>query len=81
MESIVLIVYIERCVIVFQIWGFSNSYWELRRQRPRLKKLKKLLMENPYDGPAVGMQEETPGEKVHQVSEPVLTIYIGIIHG
>uniref|UniRef100_A0A8C1RZY1 Sister chromatid cohesion protein DCC1 n=1 Tax=Cyprinus carpio TaxID=7962 RepID=A0A8C1RZY1_CYPCA len=41
-----------------QIWGFSNCYWELRRQRPRLKKLKKLLMENPYDGPAVGMQEE-----------------------
>ncbi|XP_042628118.1 sister chromatid cohesion protein DCC1-like isoform X2 [Cyprinus carpio] len=37
-----------------QIWGFSNCYWELRRQRPRLKKLKKLLMENPYDGPAVG---------------------------
>uniref|UniRef100_A0A673HJ85 Sister chromatid cohesion protein DCC1 n=1 Tax=Sinocyclocheilus rhinocerous TaxID=307959 RepID=A0A673HJ85_9TELE len=46
-----------------QIWGFSNCYWELRRQRPRLKKLKKLLMENPYDGPAVGMQEEAPGLK------------------
>uniref|UniRef100_A0A671MF90 Sister chromatid cohesion protein DCC1 n=1 Tax=Sinocyclocheilus anshuiensis TaxID=1608454 RepID=A0A671MF90_9TELE len=46
-----------------QIWGFSNCYWELRRQRPRLKKLKKLLMENPYDGPAVGMQEEAPGPK------------------
>uniref|UniRef100_A0A671PP35 Sister chromatid cohesion protein DCC1 n=1 Tax=Sinocyclocheilus anshuiensis TaxID=1608454 RepID=A0A671PP35_9TELE len=45
-----------------QIWGFSNCYWELR-QRPRLKKLKKLLMENPYDGPAVGMQEEAPGLK------------------
>ncbi|XP_026140198.1 sister chromatid cohesion protein DCC1 [Carassius auratus] len=46
-----------------QIWGLSNCYWELRRQRPRLKKLKKLLMENPYDGPAVGMQEEAPGPK------------------
>uniref|UniRef100_A0A672KCY6 Sister chromatid cohesion protein DCC1 n=1 Tax=Sinocyclocheilus grahami TaxID=75366 RepID=A0A672KCY6_SINGR len=47
-----------------QIWGVSNCYWELRRQRPMLKKLKKLLMENPYDGPAVGMQEEAPGLKV-----------------
>ncbi|KAI2655416.1 Sister chromatid cohesion protein DCC1 [Labeo rohita] len=47
-----------------QIWGFSNCYWELRKQRPRIKKLKKLLMENPYDGPAVGMQEEeVPGPK------------------
>ncbi|KAG1973922.1 sister chromatid cohesion protein DCC1 [Pimephales promelas] len=46
-----------------QIWGFSNSYWELRKQRPRLKKLKKLLMESPYDGPAVGMQEEAPGDR------------------
>ncbi|TRY82354.1 hypothetical protein DNTS_006252, partial [Danionella cerebrum] len=46
-----------------QIWGFSNCYWELRRQRPRLKKLKRLLMENPYNGPAVGMQEEAPGPK------------------
>ncbi|KAJ8013211.1 hypothetical protein DPEC_G00050920 [Dallia pectoralis] len=41
-----------------QIWGFSNSYWELKKQRPKLKKLKKLLMENPYDGPVVSGQEE-----------------------
>lgn len=68
---IVLIVCIDRYVVVFQIWGFSNSYWELRKQRPRLKKLKKLLMENPYDGPALGIQEEAPGEKVHQESELV----------
>uniref|UniRef100_A0A8D0E8Y4 Sister chromatid cohesion protein DCC1 n=1 Tax=Salvator merianae TaxID=96440 RepID=A0A8D0E8Y4_SALMN len=34
-----------------QIAGFSNNYWELRRCRPKLKKLKKLLMENPYEGP------------------------------
>ncbi|XP_030639158.1 sister chromatid cohesion protein DCC1 [Chanos chanos] len=44
-----------------QVWGFSNSYWELRHQRPKLKKLKKLLMENPYDGPALGTQEDAPG--------------------
>ncbi|XP_060776509.1 sister chromatid cohesion protein DCC1 [Neoarius graeffei] len=43
-----------------QIWGYANSYWELRRQRPKLKKLKKLLMENPYDGPPLGAQEESP---------------------
>ncbi|KAM6994336.1 LOW QUALITY PROTEIN: sister chromatid cohesion protein DCC1 [Tautogolabrus adspersus] len=45
-------------VVHRQIWGFSNSYWELRKQRPKLKKLKRLLMENPYEGPAVGGQEE-----------------------
>ncbi|KAI7806264.1 sister chromatid cohesion protein DCC1 [Triplophysa rosa] len=46
-----------------QIWGFSNCYWELRRHKPKLKKLKKLLMENPYNGPLVGVQEEEPGQK------------------
>ncbi|CAM4496446.1 unnamed protein product [Lepidochelys olivacea] len=38
-------------VIHTQIAGFSNNYWELRKCRPKLKKLKKLLMENPYEGP------------------------------
>lgn len=41
-----------------RVWGFCNSYWELRKQRPKLKKLKKLLMENPYEGPALAGQEE-----------------------
>uniref|UniRef100_A0A3B4BIG8 Sister chromatid cohesion protein DCC1 n=1 Tax=Periophthalmus magnuspinnatus TaxID=409849 RepID=A0A3B4BIG8_9GOBI len=40
-------------VVHAQIWGFCNSYWELRKQRPKLKKLKKLLMENPYEGPTI----------------------------
>ncbi|XP_077337571.1 sister chromatid cohesion protein DCC1 [Lithobates pipiens] len=38
-------------VSVCEIAGFSNYYWELRRCRPKLKKLKKLLLENPYEGP------------------------------
>ncbi|CAH2285829.1 sister chromatid cohesion DCC1 [Pelobates cultripes] len=38
-------------VVRCEIAGFSNHYWELRRCRPKLKKLKKLLMENTYDGP------------------------------
>ncbi|XP_076826926.1 sister chromatid cohesion protein DCC1 [Brachyhypopomus gauderio] len=46
-----------------QIWGCSNSYWELRRQRPKLKKIKKLLMESPYDGPPLGTQQEAPQQK------------------
>ncbi|XP_056617849.1 sister chromatid cohesion protein DCC1 [Triplophysa dalaica] len=46
-----------------QIWGFSNCYWELRRHKPKLKKLKNLLMENPYNGPPVGVQEEEPEPK------------------
>lgn len=40
-----------------QVWGFSNSYWELKRLRPRLKKLKKLLMESPYEGPTPAYQQ------------------------
>ncbi|KAI4582207.1 hypothetical protein MJG53_020795 [Ovis ammon polii x Ovis aries] len=38
-------------IIHTEIFGFSNNYWELRRCRPKLKKLKKLLMENTYEGP------------------------------
>uniref|UniRef100_A0A8B9IS81 Sister chromatid cohesion protein DCC1 n=1 Tax=Amazona collaria TaxID=241587 RepID=A0A8B9IS81_9PSIT len=38
-------------IIHSQIAGFSNNYWELRRCRPKLKKLRKLLMEHPYEGP------------------------------
>ncbi|XP_074841728.1 sister chromatid cohesion protein DCC1 [Carettochelys insculpta] len=38
-------------IIHTQIAGFSNNYWELRRCRPKLKKLRKLLMENTYEGP------------------------------
>ncbi|NWY05775.1 DCC1 protein, partial [Nothoprocta ornata] len=42
----------EPCDIIHaQIAGFSNNYWELRRCRPKLKKLRKLLMEDPYEGP------------------------------
>ncbi|NXD69597.1 DCC1 protein, partial [Eolophus roseicapillus] len=42
----------ESCNIIHsQIAGFSNNYWELRRCRPKLKKLRKLLMEDPYEGP------------------------------
>ncbi|XP_071381581.1 sister chromatid cohesion protein DCC1 [Centroberyx affinis] len=41
-----------------QIWGFCSSYWELRKQHPKLRKLKRLLMENPYEGPALAGQEE-----------------------
>ncbi|XP_067888305.1 sister chromatid cohesion protein DCC1 isoform X2 [Heterodontus francisci] len=35
-----------------QIYGFAKNYWELKRTRPKLKKLKKLLMENQYEGPS-----------------------------
>ncbi|KFO81969.1 Sister chromatid cohesion protein DCC1, partial [Cuculus canorus] len=38
-------------IIHSEIAGFSNNYWELRRCRPKLKKLRKLLMEDPYEGP------------------------------
>ncbi|XP_056378636.1 sister chromatid cohesion protein DCC1 isoform X2 [Hyla sarda] len=38
-------------IVSSEIAGFSNHYWELRRCRPKLKKLKKLLLENPFEGP------------------------------
>ncbi|XP_052361123.1 sister chromatid cohesion protein DCC1-like isoform X2 [Oncorhynchus keta] len=47
-----------------QIWGFSNSYWELRKRHPKLKKLKRLLMENPYEGPGISGQEDVTEGKV-----------------
>ncbi|XP_042346565.1 sister chromatid cohesion protein DCC1 [Plectropomus leopardus] len=75
-------------VVHTQIWGFCNSYWELRKQRPKLKKLKKMLMENPYEGPAlVGQEENTENrytmqdllEKI-QASEQELKTNLETIH-
>ncbi|XP_068616496.1 sister chromatid cohesion protein DCC1 [Brachionichthys hirsutus] len=75
-------------VVHAQIWGFSNSYWELRKQRPKLKKLKKLLMENPYEGPALGGQEENMENRYTmqdllervQASEEEIKTYLEAIH-
>ncbi|KFZ48517.1 Sister chromatid cohesion protein DCC1, partial [Antrostomus carolinensis] len=41
------------------IAGFSKNYWELRRCRPKLKKMRKLLMEDPYKGPD-SQKDQTP---------------------
>ncbi|MBN3306114.1 DCC1 protein, partial [Amia calva] len=73
-------------LIQAQISGFSNSYWELRRCRPKLKKLKKLLMENPYEGPLA--DQEAGGTKystedllcVIQASEEELLAQLQNIH-
>ncbi|KAM8966816.1 sister chromatid cohesion protein DCC1 [Pelodytes ibericus] len=46
-------------VVQCEIAGFSNHYWELRRCRPKLKKLKKLLKENMYEGPENEKEGET----------------------
>ncbi|TKS81848.1 Sister chromatid cohesion protein DCC1 [Collichthys lucidus] len=70
-----------------QIWGLSNSYWELKKQRPKLKKLKKLLMENPYEGPALGGEEVTENrytmqdllERI-QASEEEIKTHLETIH-
>ncbi|XP_029604804.1 sister chromatid cohesion protein DCC1 [Salmo trutta] len=71
-----------------QIWGFSNSYWELRKRHPKLKKLKKLLMENPYEGPVISGQEDvtegkyTMGDLLEriQASEEELEAQLQTIH-
>ncbi|XP_053569176.1 sister chromatid cohesion protein DCC1 [Bombina bombina] len=45
-------------VVNCEISGLSNHYWELRKCRPKLKKLKKLLMDNTYDGPENDLEPE-----------------------
>ncbi|KAG2464968.1 COEA1 protein, partial [Polypterus senegalus] len=49
-------------IIHSQVYGFSNCYWELRKCRPKLKKLKKLLLENQYEGLCI--KEEHSSTKV-----------------
>uniref|UniRef100_A0AAQ6IBU5 Sister chromatid cohesion protein DCC1 n=1 Tax=Anabas testudineus TaxID=64144 RepID=A0AAQ6IBU5_ANATE len=79
----------ESCHVMHtQIWGFCNSYWELRKQRPKLKKLKKLLMENPYEGPTLRGQEENTQNRYTmqdlleriQASEEEITEHLETIH-
>ncbi|XP_029359232.1 sister chromatid cohesion protein DCC1 isoform X2 [Echeneis naucrates] len=77
-------------VVHTQIWGFCNSYWELRKGRPKLKKLTKLLMENPYEGPALGGQTEVTENRVKykmqdlleriQASEEEIKTHLETIH-
>ncbi|XP_073925227.1 sister chromatid cohesion protein DCC1 isoform X2 [Castor canadensis] len=50
-------------IIHTEIFGFSNNYWELRRCRPKLKKLKKLLMQNTYEGPDSQKEEDSTHSK------------------
>ncbi|OXB61515.1 hypothetical protein ASZ78_013948 [Callipepla squamata] len=50
-------------IIHSQIAGFSNNYWELRRCRPKLKKLRKLLMEDPYEGPDSGKDQTSTASR------------------
>lgn len=71
-----------------QIWGFCNNYWELRKQRPKLKKLKRLLMENPYEGPTLAGQEENTEHRYTmmdllesiQASEEEIKTHLQTIH-
>ncbi|XP_035527942.1 sister chromatid cohesion protein DCC1 [Morone saxatilis] len=75
-------------VVHTQIWGFCNSYWELRKHRPKLKKLKKILMENPYEGPAIRGQEENTENRYTmedlleriQASEEEIKTHLETIH-
>ncbi|XP_044277436.1 sister chromatid cohesion protein DCC1 [Varanus komodoensis] len=53
-----------------QIAGFSKTFWELRRCQPKLKKLKKLLMENPYEGP--DSEQERTSTKSKYTTEDLL---------
>ncbi|KAF7246909.1 Transcription initiation factor TFIID subunit 2 [Varanus komodoensis] len=53
-----------------EIAGFSKTFWELRRCQPKLKKLKKLLMENPYEGP--DSEQERTSTKSKYTTEDLL---------
>ncbi|XP_005994610.1 sister chromatid cohesion protein DCC1 [Latimeria chalumnae] len=71
-----------------QIYGFANSYWELRRCRPKTKKLKKVLMENLYEGPESDQEKNSNGSKyttedlleIIQASEKELLDELQVIH-
>ncbi|XP_069477655.1 sister chromatid cohesion protein DCC1 isoform X2 [Ambystoma mexicanum] len=77
-----------RNLIHAQISGFSNHYWELRRCRPKVKKLKKLLTENTYEGPDVERNKDsvnvtyTTEELLNQIqaSEQELMDQLQVIH-
>ncbi|KAM8785035.1 sister chromatid cohesion protein DCC1 isoform 1-T1 [Rhynchonycteris naso] len=57
-------------IIHTEIFGFSNNYWELRRCRPKLKKLKRLLMQNTYEGP--DSQKENDSKCLKYTTEDLL---------
>ncbi|XP_043923494.1 sister chromatid cohesion protein DCC1 [Protopterus annectens] len=71
-----------------QIYGLANNYWELRKCRPKMKKLKKLLMENPYEGPDSIKEKASEGLKYTiedllnriQASERELMDHLHVIH-
>ncbi|XP_067832419.1 sister chromatid cohesion protein DCC1 isoform X2 [Heptranchias perlo] len=56
-----------------QIYGFAKSYWELKISRPKLKKLKKLLMENQYEGPSSEKERSSdyPKYKMENLMESI----------
>ncbi|XP_019407861.1 PREDICTED: sister chromatid cohesion protein DCC1 [Crocodylus porosus] len=71
-----------------QVAGFANNYWELRRCRPKLKKLKKLLSENPYEGPDIEKDQSSADSKYTtedfleciQASEEEILHYLQVIN-
>ncbi|XP_072459305.1 sister chromatid cohesion protein DCC1 [Notamacropus eugenii] len=75
-------------IIHTEIFGFANSYWELRRCRPKLKKLKKLLMENPYEGPDAQKEKDSNHSKYTmadlldqiQASEEEILAHLQVLH-
>ncbi|MGH0158356.1 UNVERIFIED_CONTAM: hypothetical protein FKN15_060643 [Acipenser sinensis] len=60
-------------LIPSQISGFSSCYWELRRCRPKVKKLKKLLMDNTYEGPDSENERNSTEQMVRMISFPRCT--------
>ncbi|XP_077577210.1 sister chromatid cohesion protein DCC1 [Stigmatopora nigra] len=75
-------------VVHAQVWGLCNSYWEVKRQRPKVKKLMRVLKENSYTGPPLGGQQENTEntytmadllEKI-QASEEELKNHLKTIH-
>ncbi|KAK6490875.1 sister chromatid cohesion protein DCC1-like isoform X1 [Huso huso] len=75
-------------LIPSRISGFSNCYWELRRCRPKVKKLKKLLMDNAYEGPDSENERNSTEQKYStddlleriQASEQELLNQLQLIH-
>ncbi|XP_028673494.1 sister chromatid cohesion protein DCC1 [Erpetoichthys calabaricus] len=73
-------------IIHSQVYGFSNCYWELRKCRPKLKKLKKLLLENQYEGHCIKEEHSsakyTTSDLLQQIqaSEEELLNQLQVLH-
>ncbi|XP_032836064.2 sister chromatid cohesion protein DCC1 [Petromyzon marinus] len=70
-------------LLTAHVFGFANSYLEVRRCRPRLKKLRSLLGECPFSGPEneaqyEGQQKYTTADLLDRVQASEVELQAGL---